>query len=212
MEIEGSGEAGLAEGEATLIATVSKIPVVEVFAGESMTVKKGEQVEFTGSFTRPDGLDALTFKWDFGDGSAVVEGELGPGVTTATASHVYPNHRPYPFAVTLTVEGESEAGKAEGSSALQVLVEETSGWVIGGWEPSQTLRNAGRGLATIGAYLVKILIWLGIFSPIWIPVGAVAFWLQRRARKRAHRPGTPGRPPYASPPPPPPAADNSETT
>lgn len=211
VKIEGSGKAGLAEGEDTLIATVGKIPAIDVFAGESMIVEEGEAAEFVASFTRPEGLDALTYKWDFGDGSALAEGELGPGVTTTTATHAYPNHRPYPFTVTLTVEGESEAGKAEGSSTVQVFVEEAPGWVIGGWEPGQTVRNAGRGLVTIGAYLVKVLIWLGIFSPIWIPVGAVAFWLQRRARKRVRRPGAPARPPYAAPPAPPTAADRSET-
>jgi hypothetical protein len=38
----------------------------------------------------------------------------------------------------------------------------------------RSLRHTGRGLATVG-------IWLGIFAPLWLPVGLVLLWWARRA-------------------------------
>ena len=93
-----------------------------MFAGESRVVEEGEEVEVAGSFTRPDGLSDLTFRWDFGDGSAPIIGELAEGVTRATATHTYANHRPAPFVATLTVSGQSEAGEVEAESKLSFLV------------------------------------------------------------------------------------------
>jgi len=205
VEIEGSGEAGLSEGSATLIATVSEIPVIEVFAGDSITVEEGEEVEFSGSFTRPEGLDELTFEWDFGDGSTPAEGTLGPGVTIAAATHVYPNHRPQSFAVTLKVEGETEAGTAEGSSTVHVYVQEGEGLVIGGWAPGDTLHSATRALASLAAVAVRVLIWMGILSPIWVPAGIIVFWLLRRRRRGARGGNALGAPP------PPPSANSAGT-
>ena len=122
FKISGSGDAGLAEGEDTLIITVTKVPKIEVFAGESRVIEEGEEVEVAGSFTRPDGLSNLSFRWDFGDGSAPITGELAEGVTRAVAMHTYANHRPAPFVATLTIAGESEAGEVEAESRISVLV------------------------------------------------------------------------------------------
>ena len=86
FEITGTGDAGLVEGSDTLIATVTKVPKIEVFAGESQIVEEGEDVKVAGSFTRPAGLTDLTFRWDFGDGSAPVTQEIGEGLTRAVAT------------------------------------------------------------------------------------------------------------------------------
>ncbi len=182
VELKGTGEGGIAEGSDTLIATVSRLPAIEVFAGERVTVEEGERVELVGSFTRPEGLDNLRFEWDFGDGTAAFTGDLAPRVTTATASHVYPNHRPFPFTATLKVSGESEAGEAEGVSTVQISVVDAPGWVVGGTDPGESGRGAVRALSSVGSYALQVLIWAGILSPLWVPLSAVAFWVYRRRR------------------------------
>ena len=122
FKISGTGESGVTEGEDTLIVTVTKVPEIEVFAGESRVVEEGEEVEVAGSFTRPDELSDLSFRWNFGDGSAPITGDLAEGVTRAVAVHTYANFRPAPFVATLTVSGHSEAGEVEAESRISVLV------------------------------------------------------------------------------------------
>ena len=41
FKITGTGEAGMSEGEDTLIVSVTAVPKLEVFAGSRQTVKEG---------------------------------------------------------------------------------------------------------------------------------------------------------------------------
>ena len=95
VELTGFGYAGIAEGEDTLVTTVSRLPVIEVFAGENQTVESGSKIEFSASFTRPEGVSGIGYSWNFGDGSAPVEGEFGSSndVGQVNTTHVYKNHR-----------------------------------------------------------------------------------------------------------------------
>ena len=150
VEIEGTGDAGTAEGNDTMIVTVTRLPSIEVFAGESRVVREGDEVEFEGTFTRPEGLSDLTFRWEFGDGSQDAAGSLGEGVTKAVATHVYSDHRPLAYTATLTITAQSEAGEVEASHSVRVLVTESPGWVISGWSPGDTWKMAVRGLSGMG--------------------------------------------------------------
>ena len=192
VKITGTGEAGVAEGQDTLIATVTKLPVIEVFAGESRIVDEDDAAEFSGSFTRPEGLRDLTFKWDFGDGTSPVTGSLEEGITKAVATHEYTDHRPFAFTATLTITGQGDAGEVEVSDSLSVLVEESRGWAISGWSPGDTGKTAVRGLSGIGIGLGYFAIFLAIFSPLWIALAVGAFYLRRRARRRSSTPGSSG--------------------
>ena len=147
-----------------------------------MTVAEGEDVQFNGSFTRPVGLENLKFTWEFGDGTLPVEGPLSEGVTTATATHSYDNQRPFSYTATLTVMADSEAGPVEASSQISVFVTESKGWVVAGWEAGATGRDAARALSGVGQGIATFLIWLGIFSPIWI--GLVIATIVVRQRRR----------------------------
>ena len=79
ITITGTGDSGVAEAKASVVVTVSEIPVITVFAGTEKTVEEGEEAEFSGSFTRPEGVSDLKFTWTFGDGSATVSGDVGVG-------------------------------------------------------------------------------------------------------------------------------------
>ena len=190
IEIVGTGDAGVAEGTDTLTATVSKVPTIEIFAGETRTAEQGEEVEFAGSFTRPRGLTELSFSWDFGDGSPPVTGSLQEGVTQAIATHAYSDHRPFAYTATLTITAQSDAGEVEASSSVHVLVTEAARWVVSGWSAADAGKNAVKVLSGVGQGLGTFFIWAGILSPIWIVVGGVALFTIRRRRRPPSLPDT----------------------
>ena len=192
LELTGTGPAGLVEGTDTLIATVTRIPTIEVFAGESRFVEEGEEVEYSGSFTRGDGLWDLQYRWDFSDGSPTATGIPEEGDTRATALHTFENYRPNPYQVTLTVTAQSEAGEVRGSGSFSVFVTESQGLVVGNWDLLESARWAIRALSAVALAVVNIVIWVAIFSPVWLGLGALGYggirlkryWGARRRRNR----------------------------
>ncbi len=187
LEISGTGPAGVVEGSDTLIATVTRAPTIEVFAGEGIVVEEDTAVTLRGSFTRPEGLRDIQYRWDFGDGTSPVSGIPEPGVTNAFATHTYQDYRPQPYEVTLTVTAESAAGPVEGFSSRWVEVVAARGLVLGGWSAGDTARTATRALSVVGQGLGTLLIWLGIFSPLWLGTAAIVYGIIRWRRSRRGR-------------------------
>ena len=192
VRVTGTGKAGLAEGEDTFIATVTRAPVIEVFADdvrnyEGGNPREGETREYSAIFTRPEGLTNLRYEWDFGDGSRVVAGTPSEGETRVSASYAYENYRPIGYTVTLTISADSAAGRVEGVSVFDVYVEEAQGLVVGGWSAGDNARSAVRALSGVAQGVGTLAIWLAIFSPVWVVGGAVALgvvWLGRRLGRR----------------------------
>lgn len=189
VKIVGTGKAGLAEGGATFIATVTRIPVIEVFLDTGAIydgggVEEGEEVEYSGTFTRPEGLTNIQYRWDFGDGSRPVTGAPAEGETRVAAVHAYANHRPIPYDITLTITADSEAGEVEAAVSISVFVSESRGLVVGGWSAGDTAKTAVRALSVVGQALGSALIWLAIFSPAWLIVGGVVFVAVRLNSRR----------------------------
>ncbi|MCY4577616.1 MAG: DUF4349 domain-containing protein, partial [Chloroflexi bacterium] len=183
VKMTGRGEAGIVEGSDTFIATVTELPAIIVFAGEHRFLEEGEEVEFSGSFTRPEGLSNYSYSWEFSDGSEAVSGVPEEGATTVTALHVYDNHRPQPYTVTLTVTAESEAGDVEGIASFEVFVSEAEGFVITGWSAQDNLKDAVRALSGFAQVLGTLAIWVAIFSPVLL-VLAIVIYLIVRSRRR----------------------------
>ncbi len=184
VEITASGDIGVAEGSDTLIVSVTRVPTIDVFAGESRSVGQGQEIEFSGSFTRPEGLSEVAFEWDFGDGSAPATGSLEDGATTAAATHAYPDHRPRPFTATLTITGKSDSIDVEGSGSVSVFVSEGRGWTIVGWSIGESIKGGVRGLSAVGLALAIFGLWVGIFSPLWIVGIAAIVWVRRRGGRQ----------------------------
>ncbi len=179
----GRGEAGIVEGSDTFIATVTELSAITVFAGEHRVVEEGEEVEFSGSFTRPEGLRNYQYSWEFSDGSEAVTGAPEEGATTVTATHDYENHRPQSFTVTLTVSADSDAGKVEGNAEIEVFVQESKGFVISGWSAGDNLKDAVRALSGFAQVAGTVGIWVVIFSPVLLVLGAVIYGLMRFRRR-----------------------------
>ena len=193
LEITGTGQAGIVEGSDTLIATVTRIPTIEVFAGESRVVDEGEEIEYSGSFTRPEGLWDIQYRWAFGDGSPTAIGAPEEGATRAVAIHTYENYRPQAYEVTLTVTAQSEAGEVKDSGSFYVDVRESQGLIVGNWNLADSAKWAIRALSAVALAIVNILIWVAIFSPVWLALAAIGYGLLRlnrirRARRDSNRP------------------------
>ena len=170
-------------GTDTVIATVTQIPGIEVFAGEDRVADEGDEVEYTGSFTRPESLTDFRYRWDFGDGSATVFEVPEEGETRAVAKHSFPDYRPDPYPVVLTVIAQSEAGEIRGSSTFNVRVAEVEGFVVAGWNVGATFKSAVRALSVVGKVLLTIVIWVVIFSPVWLAVIAAVIFVPRIMRR-----------------------------
>ena len=190
LEISGIGESGLFQGSDTQIATVTEIPGIDVFAGEYRVVDEGDNVEYSGSFTRPESLRDFEYRWDFGDGTATVIDVPAEGSTKAMATHAYRDYRPDPYEVVLTVTAQSDAGEVKGSGSFLVQVNEVQGFVVAGWDVAGTASSAVRALTAVGQALLIVVIWLGILSPVWLAVLAVIILLPRLRRR--FLPGRPG--------------------
>ena len=54
-----------------------------------------------------------------------------------------------------------------------------------GWNALETLKSAVRGLANFGKALANIVIWLAIFSPVWIIILVVVLYFTRWRKKKA---------------------------
>ena len=167
VSISSYGESGVAEGEDTLIVTVSETPVIEVFAGErDYRVLQNEVVEFSGSFTRPPGLSDVRYKWDFGDGSPAEEGEVAEGITRVDTTHAYDDYRNTPYRVRFTITADSAVGEIVSSHEIRVRVDEAPGLIVGGFDLSDTAKTAVRTLSLALSGLTTVAIWVGVFAII----------------------------------------------
>ena len=190
VSITGTGEGGIIEGEDTLTVSVSEVPAIELFAGDWTEAEQNTEVEFSGSFTRPQGLTNVRFEWDFGDGSPPVVGELSEGVTRANATHTYRDFRPEPYVARLTIKADSEVGEVEASDMVAVQVEEQLGFVVGGYDFAGSLKSATRGLSEFLQVLLVALIWAVIFIPVWAIIAGLIWlaWRWRRSRRGQETP------------------------
>ena len=187
IKMTGRGDAGIVEGSDTFIATVTELPAIAVFAGDHMVVDEEEDVEFSGSFTRPEGLTNYQYSWEFNDGTPAVTGTPEEGATTVTAMHVYENHRPQSYTATLTISADSDAGSVEGSNSFEVFVQETQGFVIAGWSAGDNLKSAVRALSGLAQAAGTVAIWAAIFSPVWLILGIAIFFIIRWRQRFAAR-------------------------
>ncbi len=183
LNVRGIGDAGLFLGSDTLIATVTEIPAIEVFAGEDRVVDEGDNVDYSGSFTRPEELWDFQYRWDFGDGTATVLDVPAEGDTRAMSEHTFRDYRLEPYRVTLIVSAQSEAGEVKGSSSFFVQVNDVEGFVVGGWDVGGTAKSAVRALTAVAQVLVIVLIWLGILSPVWLAILAAVILFPRLRRR-----------------------------
>ena len=192
VDLTGAGEEGLAEGSASMEATVREVPTIDVFAGENQTVEEGDEVDYVARFTRPAELRDFEYQWEFGDGSPTVTGSIEDGESRIAVSHEYSDFRPRAYEVVVTVSAMSDVGRVSSSDSFTVHVTEVEGFAVGGWDVGETAKTAVRALSAVGKVALAILIWVGIFSPVILVIGAAVILIRRYgSRLRSAMPGGP---------------------
>ncbi len=188
VHIAGTGEAGIIEGDDTVIVQVLEDPKIEVYAGEDMRVTEGQSVELVGTFTRPHSLNDFSYRWDFGDGSEPVTGSLDEAVSEnqMAVKHTYAHHRPQPFSVTLRVTATGDVGEVVSQDQMAVSVNRRTP-VFLGWDVNNTVRSAVLILTSIGTVIGSIAIFAVVLSPVWGTAALVAWYVRRATRRRMSR-------------------------
>ena len=187
IDLSGVGADGRAEGSDSLEVSVSRVPTIEVFAGDYRTVEEGDDLDYNASFTRPEELWDYQYRWDFGDGSPTITGVPDERETRVTAPHSFADYRPTPYTVSVTVSAMSEAGRVSGSSSFSVRVTETEGFTVGGWNIGGTAKSAIRALTAVAKVALIALTWLAIFSPVIIIVAVIAYLANRYGNRLSRR-------------------------
>ena len=82
----------------------------------------------------------------------------------------------------------SDAGQVSGADSFSVQVTEGESFFIGGWNVGGTAKAAVRALSAVAKVLTKVLIWLGIFSPVILVIAGIAYFVNRRANRRTAPP------------------------
>lgn len=142
--------------------TQSKLSV-QLTASRGRDVRAGEKVYFTATVS--GGFSPYNYKWDLGDKSTS---------TDEQPIHVYNSTGKY--SVTLTVTDD------KGNTAVDTRTDYIT--VQSGWNAGSVASTAWKGLTSFFRVLINILIWVGIFSPVWIVIGVIIFWVSRRRKMR----------------------------
>ena len=143
--------------------TQSKL-TVQLTASNGRNVRSGDNVYFTATVT--GGFTPYNYKWDFGDKSTS---------TDESPVHVYNSSGK--FTVSLTVTDD------KGNTATDTRTDYIT--VQSGWNVGNIANSAWLGLKSFFHVLVNILVWLGIFSPVWIIGGGIVIWIWRRRKMKA---------------------------
>jgi len=133
------------------------------FSANKVLVNTGDDIFFTPEVT--GGFAPYNYHWDFGDGNNSIE-----------KNPRYSYQTPGVYRVTFKVT-DDKGYTNEVTRDGYIKVE-------GSWSPGSVARSAWNGLTIFGRALVNILIWLGIFSPLWIIIGGIIFWIMYRKRKK----------------------------
>jgi hypothetical protein len=134
------------------------------FTVDRRFIKSGESVRFSSQVA--GGFAPYSYQWDFGDSKTSNE---------AAPVHVYRGTGEHTVVLTVTDD--------RGNSASATMKDYVS--VQAGWSAGNVAGSAWNGLAAFGRALASIGIWLGVFSPVWIVGGGIAFWRLRRRSKRS---------------------------
>jgi PKD repeat protein len=149
----------------SLVQVTLKEAVLDLkFTADQIMANTNESIQFTADIA--GGFAPYSYFWDFGDGKTSVE---------KSPEHAYADAGTY----SVTLKVSDDKGYTNALTRSEYIT------VSGNWAPSDIAKGAWGGLSAFGRVLVTILIWLGIFSPLWIIIGAIIGWSVWRRRKKS---------------------------
>ncbi|HJX13764.1 MAG TPA: DUF4349 domain-containing protein, partial [Dehalococcoidales bacterium] len=120
------------------------------FSADSRNVKEGVRVQFYPNIS--GGFAPYGFEWAFGDGDTS---------TDEAPSHAYRSDGTF----TVSLKVTDDRGNKDTSTRSDYIT------VLPGWSAGNIAGGAWNGLVGFGRVIADIIIWLGIFSPVWIIIG-----------------------------------------
>ena len=85
-----------------------------------------------------------------------------------------------PYLVRLTISADSPLGKVESFDELYVTVNSDPGWIVGGWDIGEISKTAIRSLTVAIKFILWTVLWLIIFSPIWVGLLVAIIYIRKR--------------------------------
>jgi PKD repeat protein len=167
------GEIEQARGRMQYLQRTSAASLIEIRLNETMLDLKfsankirvvcNEDILFRAEVA--GGSAPYSYEWDFGDGNS----SFGKSPT-----HAYENIGDYN--VSLKVIDD----KGYTNSVLR----STYIHVIDGWNPANIAKDAWAGFLAFGRGLVDVFIYVGVFSPVWLVIGGITWFIIYRKRKK----------------------------
>jgi PKD repeat protein len=136
------------------------------FTAETRNVKVGQDIHFYPTIS--GGFSPYSYAWEFGDGDTSTEEQ---------PVHAYQSAGVYKVTLTVT-DDRGNTDSYERDDYINVTV-------APGWSAGNIATGAWHGLVSFGHVLLSIVIWIGIFSPLWIAILVILYFTLWRKKKTA---------------------------
>jgi PKD repeat protein len=167
------GEIDQAKGRMQYLQRTSSTSLIQIrleeavlalkFSADKVSAGTEESIRFTSEVI--GGFAPYNYLWDFGDGNTSTE---------ASPSHSYKNAGTYNVFLKVT----------DDKGYTNTLARNAYISIVQSWKPSSVASDAWNGFTAFGRGFVNFLIYVGIFSPIWIVIGGVVGIILYRRKKK----------------------------
>jgi hypothetical protein len=146
--------------------TLEQSKLTVEFTANTRNVREGEKVQFTPTVS--GGFSPYSYEWDFGDGQTSTE---------ERPAHAYRQDGVYSVSLKVT---DDRGNIAPYNKDKYVTV-------LSGWEAGNTARSAWNGFVGFVHFFVNLVVWVGIFSPLWIAILVILYFAWWRRRKKDNK-------------------------
>jgi plastocyanin len=133
------------------------------FTAGTVNAETGDGIQFIPEVV--GGFAPYSYAWDFGDGKTSTE---------ANPRHEY--NKPGSYTISLTIT--DDRGNTATQTRNDYVTITQGGWTFGG-----IVSGAWDAFLAFGRVLVSILIGIVIFSPVWLVIGLLIWYIRRQRRK-----------------------------
>jgi PKD repeat protein len=136
------------------------------FSADKVRVNTNESVTFIPEIT--GGFGPFNYQWTFGDGEKSTE---------VSPTYSYKNGGDYTVILTVT----------DDKGYTNQVVREQYINVQSSWNAGSVAGTAWNAVKVFAKVLANVLIWIGIFAPVWIIIGAIIWFCLYMKKKKARK-------------------------